>query len=428
MCAASRLLAPFALLVLSARRYSAALNWPLLVALFGTADMLKGIVPVADPCAPSHGQSTGVTTIKSRRHLGYLVLEDLEMARWKWFDHDRRIQFEALLRAGHSKQEIAQLLGCHISTVYRELRNGDCLQRNHDLREYHVYSAYAADDRSRKRRRNCGAPLKAAVDTELLSYISLHIKKERRSPAWVAASLRGSDLGYLCEDTIYRYLRRGLLDARPSDLPEHGIRKHPWKNNVQKKPPRHGTSIELRPRIISDRSTVGHWEMDSVIGKIKGQGESIIVMTERMTRLELIFKVPRKDSASVVAVLDHLQRRSDFRRIFKSITMDNGSEFSDSHRLEHSSVGRRRTYCYYCHPFTSCERGSNENANRMIRRWLKKGHSLAAVTQADCTALSRWMNTYYRASLGWKTPAEAFKDACAAEGIKISPYLSQFLS
>ena len=76
------------------------------------------------------------------------------MARWKWFDHDRRIQFEALLRAGHSKQEIAQLLGCHISTVYRELRNGDCLQRNHDLREYHVYSAYAADDRSRKRRRN----------------------------------------------------------------------------------------------------------------------------------------------------------------------------------------------------------------------------------------------------------------------------------
>lgn len=63
MCAASRLPAPFALLALSARRYSAALSWPLLVALFGTADTLKGIVPVADPCAPSHGQSTGVTTI-----------------------------------------------------------------------------------------------------------------------------------------------------------------------------------------------------------------------------------------------------------------------------------------------------------------------------------------------------------------------------
>ena len=83
---------------------------------------------------------------------------------------------------------------------------------------------------------------------------------------------------------------------------------------------------------------------------------------------------------------------------------------------------------YYCHPFTSCERGSNENANRMIRRWFKKGRSLASVTQEDCTAVARWMNTYYRASLGWKTPAEAFKDACAAEGIKISPYLSQFLS
>ena len=354
------------------------------------------------------------------------------MARWKWFDHDRRVQLETLLRAGHSKKEVAQLLGCHISTVYRELRNGDCIQLNYDLREYHVYSAYAADDRSRKRRRNCGAPLKAAAHGALLSYISRHIKVERRSPAWVAASLRGSDLGYLCEDTIYRYLRRGLLDARPSDLPEHGIRKHPWKqdsaDDTDKKKSRYGISIEHRPQIISDRTTFGHWEMDSVIGRKQGQGESIVVMTERLTRMELIFKVLRKDAASVVAVLDHLQRRSDFRHIFKSITMDNGVEFSNSKRLEHSPAGRRRTYCYYCHPFTSCERGSNENANRMIRRWFKKGRSLAAVTQEDCTAVSRWMNTYYRASLGWKTPAEAFRDACAAEGIKISPYLSQFLS
>ena len=134
--------------------------------------------------------------------------------------------------------------------------------------------------------------------------------------------MRNSNLGYLCEDTIYRYLHRGLLDARPSDLLEHGIRKHSWKRAAPRKPPIHGTSIERRPQIISDRSTFGHWEMDSVIGKKQGQNESIVVMTERMTRMELIFKVPRKDSASVVAVLDRLQRRSDFRRIFKSITMD----------------------------------------------------------------------------------------------------------
>lgn len=350
------------------------------------------------------------------------------MATWKWIDRDRRIQLEALYRAGHSKREIAQLLGCHISTVYRELRNGDCVQLHHDLRVYHVYSAYAADERSRQRRANCGAPLKAATNDALLSYISLKIKEERRSPAWVAASLRSSDLGYLCEDTIYRYLRRGLLRACPSDLPEHGIRKHPWKVDGTVKKPRYGTSIELRPQVISDRSTFGHWEMDSVIGKSKGMGESLIVMTERLTRAELIFKAPRKDAASVVAVLDRLQRCSDFRHIFKSITMDNGVEFSNSYRLEHSPAGKRRTYCYYCHPFTSCERGSNENANRMIRRWFKKGRSLAAVTQADCIAVARWMNTYYRASLGWKTPADAFRDACLAEGINISPYLSQFLS
>lgn len=166
--------------------------------------------------------------------------------------------------------------------------------------------------------------------------------------------------------------------------------------------------------------------MDSVVGKKQGIGESIVVMTERLTRMELIFKVPRKDAASVVAVLDHLQRRSDFRHIFKSITMDNGVEFSNAHRLENSPTGYRRTYCYYCHPFTSCERGSNENANRMIRRWFKKGRSLAAVTQADCIAVSRWMNTYYRASLAGKRPQRLSNPPALPKVSKFLPTFRNF--
>lgn len=354
------------------------------------------------------------------------------MARtWSCLDHDKRVQLEALIRAGHSKKEVAALLGCHLSTVYRELKRGRCKQRDWHLREYYVYSVTVADNDAKRKRANCGAPLKLGGNLKLAAYVEQRIMVDRYSPAAVAAELRTSDLGYLCEDTIYRYIHRRIFRSlRPSHLPERGIRKHPWKSDDKKKRVKKqaGRSIEERPAIVDSRSTFGHWEMDCVIGKKKGLNESILVLTERKTRAELIFKLDRKDSDSVIDVMDYLSRRCSFSRIFKSITMDNGSEFAQGHRIECTRSGKRRTYCYYCHPYTSCERGSNENANRLIRRWFKKGASLSAVNASDCLRVSRWMNAYPRQILGWKTASQAFLEACMEEGIKISPYLSQFLS
>lgn len=351
--------------------------------------------------------------------------------RWSCLDHDKRVQLEALIRAGHSKKEVAALLGCHLSTVYRELKRGRCKQRDWHFREYYVYSVTVAEADAKQKRSNCGAPLKLGGNLKLAAYVEQRIIADRYSPAAVAAELRHSELGYLCEDTIYRYIHRRIFQSlRPSHLPERGIRKHPYKTNGEKKQKKKqaGRSIEERPAIVDSRSTFGHWEMDCVIGKKKGLDESILVLTERMTRAELIFKLDRKDSDSVVGVMDHLSRRCSFSRIFKSITMDNGSEFAQSRRIECTLSGKRRTYCYHCHPYTSCERGSNENANRLIRRWFKKGRSLSAVNGTDCLRVSRWMNAYPRQVLGWKTASQAFLEACAEEGIKISPYLSQFLS
>ena len=349
---------------------------------------------------------------------------------WSCFDHDRRVQLEVLYRAGHSKREMAAFLGVHLSTIYRELRRGLCRQRDTEWREYYTYSAAVADADARSHRSNCGAPLKLGGNVALASYVACRIRDDRYSPAAVSAELRHLGLGYLCEDTIYRYIHRRLIPGlKSSHLPEHGIRKHPVKPTEKKcNKKQAGRSIEERPAIVDARSTFGHWEMDCVVGKAKGTNESVLVLTERLTRAELIFKLPRKDSVSVVGVLDHLSRRCSFSRIFKSITMDNGSEFSACYRLEHTASGRRRTHCFYCHPYTSCERGSNENANRLIRRWFKKGRSLSAVNGSDCLRVARWMNTYPRQVLGWKTASEAFREACEAEGIKISPYLSQFLS
>jgi len=349
--------------------------------------------------------------------------------RWSCLDHDKRIQLEALIRAGHSKKEVAALLGCHLSTVYRELRRGRCKQRDSMWREYYAYSVTVADADARQKRSNCGAPLKIGGNSALAAYVERRIMVDRYSPAAVSAELRRSDLGYLCPDTIYRYIHRRIFqELRPSHLPAHGIRKHPYERVVRAHKSQFGSSIDVRPLEVAARTSFGHWEMDCVVGKLKGRNQSILVMTERLTRAELVFKLPSKTADSVVSVLDRLSRSCSFRKIFKSITMDNGSEFAASNRMEFTASGRRRTYCYYCHPYTSCERGSNENANRLIRRWFKKGRSLAAVTDADCLRVARWMNQYPRAVLGWKTASEAFQEACAAEGIKISPYLSQFLS
>lgn len=356
------------------------------------------------------------------------------MARtWKCFDETKRAQLEVLARAGHSKKEMAALLGCHVSTIYRELQRGKCQQMDLDWRPFWVYSPVVAQDDANKKRANCGAPMKLGGNLQLAAYVERRIIQDRWSPAAVAAELRRSDLGYLCEDTIYRYIHRRIFKTlRPSHLPEKGIRKHPWPDDKKKekkqKKCRVGVSIEERPAEVSTRSTFGHWEMDCVVGKARGQDQSVLVLTERLTRAELCFKLPRKDSASVVAALDYLSRRCSFSRIFKTITMDNGPEFANVRRLECTPSGKRRTRCYYCHPYTSCERGSNENANRLVRRWFKKGRSLAAVGNAECLRVARWMNTYPRQLLGWKTPSEAFQEACAEEGIKISPYLSQFLS
>lgn len=349
--------------------------------------------------------------------------------RWSCLDHDKRIQLEALIRAGHSKKEVAALLGCHLSTVYRELRRGRCKQRDWNWKEYYIYSVAVADDDAKRKRSNCGAPLKLGGNAALADYVERRIMVDRYSPAAVSAELRRSDLGYLCKDTIYRYVHRRIFPSlRPSHLPERGIRKHPHEKVQKVRRNVYGVSIEARPAEIADRSSFGHWEMDCVIGKKSGQSESVLVMTERLTRAELIFKLPAKDSASVVSVLDQLTWCCSFPKIFKSITMDNGGEFAAVDRMEFTSAGTRRTYCYYCHPYTSCERGSNENANRLIRRWFPKKRSLKAVTDDDCRRVARWMNQYPRGILGWKTASEAFRMACEAEGIVISPYLSQFLS
>lgn len=343
------------------------------------------------------------------------------MATWKCFDHDKRVQLEALYRAGHTKKEMAAILGCHLSSIYRELKKGSVSQLGRDLKPFVTYSASYADIITRQRRSNCGCSLKLPSEPALTDFICRRLKYYKYSPGAISAELRRSDLGYVSKQTIYRYIQSRYFDGvRLSDLPHGGkYRRLPAARPVRSN--RYGRSIELRSPEISQRSTFGHWEMDTVIGTRSGAG-ALLVLTERLTRYEMIFKLPDKGAAGVHRVLHQLRRKGAFGSIIKTITMDNGSEFASVHQFERYGIS-----CFYCHPYCSSERGSNENNNRLIRRWLPKGTPLRSVTASDCALLARWMNTYPRGILGGKTSLQALLEACEKENINLPDKICNFL-
>lgn len=146
--------------------------------------------------------------------------------------------------------------------------------------------------------------------------------------------------------------------------------------------------------------------MDLIVSCAKGNG-AILTLTERVSRKEIILKLPNRRAETIRAALDKLERNTPhFREAFKSITTDNGSEFLKYNDLRTSIYGGKRFELYYCHSYAAWEKGSNENHNRMIRRWFPKGTDFAKVQKKQIAALQTWMNDYPRKILNWATPNE----------------------
>lgn len=138
---------------------------------------------------------------------------------------------------------------------------------------------------------------------------------------------------------------------------------------------------------------------------------ALLVLTERLTREGLLMLLPDHTASSVVRALNSLERRygADFYKIFKTITVDNGCEFQDYDGMEKAKRRKgKRTTVYYCHAYSPHERGSNENMNRLIRRFFPKGTNLDEVTIAEVQAAQDWINNYPRKVLGWKSAQALF--------------------
>ncbi len=332
----------------------------------------------------------------------------------------QRIMLEDCMRLGIHKKIIAKKLGVCLATVYNELKRGEYLHKQGYSRDYwgerryrleKRYSSNKAEENYRLNMSTHGAPLKIGNDYEFVQYVEKRVIKDKISPCAVLGEIKRQNKfrTNISKTTMYRYIEQGIFsNIRLCDLPMYK-RKKRYRKTVIKRVSK-GRNIEQRPKEIALRDSFGHWEMDCVIGK-KFSRDTLLVFTERKTRYEIVMRMPNRKSATVVSYIDKLEERYGalFPALFKSITVDNGSEFSDFCGLEQSINGKQRTFVYYCHPYCSCERGSNERINRDIRRWLPKGSDFSKYSDEQIEFVQKWINDYPREIFNFGTSAEEFE-------------------
>lgn len=334
---------------------------------------------------------------------------------FKQLTERERYQIEILLKEKRTPSEVAIVLGKHKRTIEREIARGTVQMMNTDLSFKNQYCADTAQVVSLRNAQNKGAGLKIGHDHKLAQHIEKKIIKEQYSPDAVIGEIRKKGLKFnttICTKTLYNYIDKEVFaKISNNDLP---VKRKPKKGKYQRVRVAHnnlkGTSIEERPKEIETRTEYGHWEMDLVVGKQGGSGAALLVLTERRTREEIIRKMPDKTQESVQQALDKLERqqKKKFYERFKTITVDNGSEFLNSKALERSvkEPGTQRLKLYYAHPYSSWERGSNENANKLIRRFIPKGTDIGQFKHKDIQRIENWMNNYPRRIHGYKSASE----------------------
>lgn len=338
------------------------------------------------------------------------------MRHYKTLTWSDRLNIAAWRKVGIPIKKIAELLGVHYSTIYRELKRGQYEHLNSDYTREMRYSPDISEKKKQDFLRAKGAGLKIGNDMAYAEYIEYMIREHKYSPGAVLGEIKRKGLEFsttVTKPTLYRYIEQGVfLTITNENLPVKRNKRDTKYRTVKAKKAQRGTSIEKRPPEISARISFGHWEMDCVEGA-KGTKGTLLVLTERLTRYEIIRKMKDKTADSVVKALNSIEREYGsalFRVLFQTITVDNGTEFSDVVGIEMSMRGKKaRTKTYYCHPYSSWERGSNENQNKMVRRHYPKGCNFDPVTPAEIRKLEKWINNYPRQIFDWYSSADLFQ-------------------
>lgn len=307
---------------------------------------------------------------------------------------EERYTISTLRKEGYSQAEIARTLGRHRSSICRELKRNsspyDGSYRPFVASEH----ARARRWRSRRNQRFGAEEWESVVELLLLDW----------SPEQISGWLHRTGGVSISHETIYRYVWKDKAEG--GELYKHlrGASKQRRKrystydSRGRLTGKRH---ISERPRGAESRNTIGHWEVDTVVGG-EGATDCVVTLVERKTGFALVGKLPDRRSESLSKRLEHLIRLAPDQ--VATITADNGTEFHDYASVEE----RTDVKFYFATPYHSWERGTNENFNGLLRQYLPKRKSMRSVTQSDCTRIARRLNQRPRKRLGYRTPEECF--------------------
>ena len=338
------------------------------------------------------------------KHLNYV--ERTQIERWKNIEHK-------------SCSEIAELLNKSVRTIQREIKRGAVIVKDSLWRDKTIYDADTAQRKYDYYIHSKGPEVKLGSDYKLAEYIENGIKKEKKSPEILINDIKKYALKFnsrVCAKTVRNCIHKGILNLTEKDM----IYKKEYKDKNEERyhcisvPAE--KSIDFRPKEANERTEYGHWEGDLVVGK-NNKGSALLTFTERLSREEIIIKIPGKKAEYVIEAMDNLEKKykKEFYSKFKTITFDNGGEFRKWKELETSCDKRKKTprlKIYYAHPYRSGERGSNENGNRLIRRFIPKGTTITTISEEFIKQIEEWINNLSRPTFGFKTSLEIAKEYC----------------
>lgn len=308
---------------------------------------------------------------------------------YKQLTYEQRCQIYALKKRGDSQRDIANIVGVHQSTISRELSNNSG-QRG--------YRHKQAQEKAEQRRRDAVSPNKMTAD--LISLIESKLREDW-SPEQVSGWLLEAQETLISHETIYRHI---WADKRAGgDLHthlRHQVKRYDKRRNGKstRGQIKGRVSIDERPDIVDKKVRVGDWEIDTMIGK--GHSGALVTIVERATNFTVAAQVNSKSAADVTQATIALL--TPLKPLVHTITADNGKEFAYHDQIAQALDAE----VYFAHPYSSWERGLNENTNGLLRQYFPKATDLKQVPQKEVNKAVVKLNTRPRKGLEFKTPMQ----------------------
>lgn len=330
--------------------------------------------------------------------------------------YEERVNIEYMLKKRYTLQEMAEELGRNKSIISREI-NRHCKYKwnyNNGMCKK-IYSAARAQGMYEFSKKQAGR--KSKLSRALKQFIEDKILKEKWSPEEVAGYIKVNNIKFEIQPSfqlIYYWIEKGKLKIRPIDLVHKTkLEKKKEKEKIEKLPKHKEKSIHKRPKEIDENKEFGHWELDCVEGS-KDSKKTYMTLLERLTKKYIVIEMEAHTNACIKKAIDSLEDKygKNFNKIFKSMTTDNGHEFLNYDNIEISKDDKekRRTEVYYCDPYSSWQKGMNENCNGILRRFISKGTDLNKISIEKLESILKKINGKPRKILGFIPADKRFKE------------------